>query len=820
MSTIYLDKTGLAYFWSKIKAWCSSLFALDSNVVHKTGDELVQGIKEFKNAYDDTQDSTAPGNSHSIVVRTDRYRKGTDFSTLSYDDYTNIIFQDNSGSLINHDGRMASIDYCANKFGSYYLDFVCFKNSLSDPHLHNVDLKIGFDTNGNWFTAAPTPAASDNSSKIATTEWVRNATGNTALNAASASKLGSQNVGDAGRPIYFADGVPTACSFRVSGSFSDITKGVNPSANRWLHSWIYSDSTNSGDSSRLAEQRSVVDPSGIVRYELLAYDFTSGQANPAILSVVNDHGTKYVTANAPSSFADSSNKVATTWWIRNATGNTALNAATASAFDSAKSIALTGIVTGTASSTGGWTIATKPRMCRRYGGANGETRYFKVASGSLGIAWNMFDVVFLVQDYIYHSQIGLWHVRLSNGGTAGVLVSVENKFVLNANIESVGDFYLCYKNGENGNPAQYELYVAFTGASQGLGFIVLSEMEWSQDKAAASLTLYNGGASDYVSSLPSGFTSLAATNATLANSISGTASNVTGVVAIANGGTGSSTKNFIDLTSNQNNIAGDKSFSNNLQVRNNWPHLNVYQTGYTYGGTLPSNIRYSGLVMYDNSTTIMGCAEHALDNTGDSYITIWARGINQNVATGVSVLHNKNNVRIFKPNGDNIIYLGDSGNRWKDIYASNTSIETSDERLKMYIAEVPSAVLDAWEDVGFRQFKFTDAVAEKGEAGARLHVGLVAQDIDRIFSGRGLSAADYGLFCHDELDASPAVYNGDVLVEAARESGDIYSLRYGEALCMEASYMRRENARLKARVASLEERLASLEMSVRGFTSD
>ena len=50
-----------------------------------------------------------------------------------------------------------------------------------------------------------------------------------------------------------------------------------------------------------------------------------------------------------------------------------------------------------------------------------------------------------------------------------------------------------------------------------------------------------------------------ATNAT-------TATNVSGIVAITNGGTGSSTKNFIDTTSNQTGIGGDKEFTGTVRV--------------------------------------------------------------------------------------------------------------------------------------------------------------------------------------------------------------------------------------------------------------
>ncbi len=50
-----------------------------------------------------------------------------------------------------------------------------------------------------------------------------------------------------------------------------------------------------------------------------------------------------------------------------------------------------------------------------------------------------------------------------------------------------------------------------------------------------------------------------ATNATTANTAT-TAGNVTGVVPVTNGGTGSATQNFVDLSTNQRRIAGDKEF--------------------------------------------------------------------------------------------------------------------------------------------------------------------------------------------------------------------------------------------------------------------
>ena len=59
------------------------------------------------------------------------------------------------------------------------------------------------------------------------------------------------------------------------------------------------------------------------------------------------------------------------------------------------------------------------------------------------------------------------------------------------------------------------------------------------------------------------YSALTGTVPTWNQSTTGTAANVTGTVAISNGGTGSSTQNFVDLSSTQT-VAGNKTFSNTI----------------------------------------------------------------------------------------------------------------------------------------------------------------------------------------------------------------------------------------------------------------
>lgn len=149
----------------------------------------------------------------------------------------------------------------------------------------------------------------------------------------------------------------------------------------------------------------------------------------------------------------------------------------------------------------------------------------------------------------------------------------------------------------------------------------------------------------------------------------------------------------------------------------------------------------------------------------------------------------------LQPTADNSITLGASSCRWKQLYAGTTTISTSDEREKQQISEFPDEVLDAWEDVKLYQFKFNDAVNDKGEA-ARLHTGLIAQQIKEVFEAHKLDAAAYGLFCFDaweESDDTPA--------------GERYALRYEECLILEAAYQRRRADRIEARLEALEKAL-------------
>jgi hypothetical protein len=96
---------------------------------------------------------------------------------------------------------------------------------------------------------------------------------------------------------------------------------------------------------------------------------------------------------------------------------------------------------------------------------------------------------------------------------------------------------------------------------------------------------------------------------------------------------------------------------------------------------------------------------------------------------------------------DNAIDLGYATARFDDIYATNGTIQTSDRNEKQDIAELSGAeqrVAVACKGL-LRKFRWKDSVAEKGDD-ARIHFGIIAQDLQAAFAAEGLDAGDYAMF--------------------------------------------------------------------------
>lgn len=118
------------------------------------------------------------------------------------------------------------------------------------------------------------------------------------------------------------------------------------------------------------------------------------------------------------------------------------------------------------------------------------------------------------------------------------------------------------------------------------------------------------------------------------------------------------------------------------------------------------------------------------------------------------------------PGSDNTQALGTVSARWSVVYAATGTINTSDARLKQDAEELDAAekrVALALKAL-IRKFRYKDAVEAKGDE-ARVHVGVLAQEVEAAFAAEGLDARRYGLLCYDET-----------------EDGGVYGIRYDELM--------------------------------------
>ena len=668
----YLDDTGLAYFWGKIKAWANSVFALishthpssdvtlmtgyskpssgsaigtgdtlnqavgkleakvdvaidDSNYVHRTGDETIAGQKEF----------TGPslggdGTITQLLLRNMQASRGTAPSASLYNA---LLFCDASGVDWNASGthgRMMTLQAVYLPDGTVRGDLGVYKNQAGSTD--SAAINVGIDASGTSYARAPsTSSLRSTGTDIVTRDWIPNDDRIVHRTNVDEHILGYKSF-----------------SQTVTLKYGTLTKGTVPSDDRYKEVRI---TDNAGE--YIGSFATAVYTSRLVRAYIAAYKYEAGSSASARLSVIYPaSGDPYATAPTPPSLTASDTKIATTEWVRGATGNFACNAATATALKTSRTIRTNLASTATAS----------------------------------------FD------------------------GSANVTPGV------------------------------------------------------------------------------------------------------TGTLSVANGGTGLTSLDTFVRTTGDQTVGGTKTFNASVIIRRVNPYLDFEETDIKFGTGLDSGgTAFQGLRFVDKDSTVVGeLVSQIIDSGKGSRITLrpryYASSSSQPEAI-VACVYNGSGVKQFTPitNGD--ILLGTSSTRWKEVWCTQSSINSSsDERIKTSIDSIPDEVLDAWESVEWLQYKFIEAAQEKGER-ARYHTGTIAQQVDRAFRARGLDVSAYGLFLHDSWDAMPEELdsNGNVSIPA-RPAGDEYGLRYVEALCMEAAYQRRENARLKKRVSDLEDRLAALEL--------
>ena len=125
------------------------------------------------------------------------------------------------------------------------------------------------------------------------------------------------------------------------------------------------------------------------------------------------------------------------------------------------------------------------------------------------------------------------------------------------------------------------------------------------------------------------------------------------------------------------------------------------------------------------------------------------------------------------PQTDGSVNLGFSASsfRFATVFATTGTINTSDEKQKQDIEELSEAELRVAQKAKtlMKKYRMISSVEEKGDD-ARIHVGIIAQDLEKAFADEGLDAGRYGMFIKETTT------NDD------GEEQTAYAIRYNELL--------------------------------------
>ena len=158
---------------------------------------------------------------------------------------------------------------------------------------------------------------------------------------------------------------------------------------------------------------------------------------------------------------------------------------------------------------------------------------------------------------------------------------------------------------------------------------------------------------------------------------------------------------------------------------------------------------------------------------------------------------------------DNTMDLGAAALRFDDIFATNGTIQTSDQTLKQDVAALTTAEIAVAKRIRglVKTYRWIDAVEAKGD-NARIHCGVIAQEVEQAFTDEGLDASRYALFTSNtwyEANGVPLTKDGPVTaddegaVEVTRRG-----VRYPELLAFVMAGVNAEMTDVTSRLAALE----------------
>jgi len=143
----------------------------------------------------------------------------------------------------------------------------------------------------------------------------------------------------------------------------------------------------------------------------------------------------------------------------------------------------------------------------------------------------------------------------------------------------------------------------------------------------------------------------------------------------------------------------------------------------------------------------------------------------------------------YPQDGYGMVSLGkdDAMNRWSTAFLNTQPVVSSDRRLKSNIrelSEVEKSVAKKLKSL-VRIYQKNDSIEQKGEENARLHCGVIAQDVKKAFEEEGLDGFRYSILCFDKYYVGKDEDGNRLSISEPKEGfveETTYSIRYEQLL--------------------------------------
>ena len=162
----------------------------------------------------------------------------------------------------------------------------------------------------------------------------------------------------------------------------------------------------------------------------------------------------------------------------------------------------------------------------------------------------------------------------------------------------------------------------------------------------------------------------------------------------------------------------------------------------------------------------------------------------------------------FVPTSNGDIYLGGSSLKWKAVYATTGSIQTSDRNLKKNINTLDSKYEQLYERLIPVSYELDNPDSD------RVHLGYISQDIEQAMSEVGLTELDFAGFCKDiKQEMNEETGEMETVLDENGDPEYSYSLRYTEFIALNTHMIQKQQKRideLENEVAELTELVQQL----------